>query len=645
MRPARPAQHAGAIAIFAAIVWWWLRPVLADLSTALPGAGAGDNVTFVWNLWWMRYVLHHPGLSFFSTPFLFHPMGSDLTLHTHTALPALIAALFGPPSLLASQNLLVAGHLLLNFLCGYALAYRLTRRAGAAFTAALVFGASPFVAARLLGHFNLIAAWIIPLTALLWERAVESRSLARAAVCGLALGSAAYIDYYLFIYTVTLLATFALADAIELSARHGAAPQWTRRALHVVSALLVVDLLVAGAILLVHTDRIVIGPIRLSVRTISNPVTAGWLLLLCAGFVRVWRRVRLTCRMPDVRTAAAVAGAAVILLLPLVIGGARLWHEGRYVSQQYLWRSAPGGIDAASLVLGNPYNRWWGGAIRRAYVSFRIDPIEGVGWIPAAALLLAGIAVARCRPNPAVRTWALAASIFLIWALGPWLIVLGRQSPVVLPEILLRYIPIVANARMPGRAMVVVYLAVAQLAACGMASLSARGRRAGMAASTLGLLIAVDCVPAPSPVFYPRVPSTFAALHGAPGAVCELPLGIRDGFGETGKFDAAVMLHQTIHERPILGGFVARLSPSVIRDYHALPVVSSLLRLSSGEKLADEAYANPARNTDQLSALGIRYVVLDARAASPELSQYVERALTLRKLREEDGRVFYEVPR
>ena len=53
----------------------------------------------------MRYVLHHPGLSFFTSPYLFHPFGADLTLHTHTALPAFIAAIAGPSSLIASQNI------------------------------------------------------------------------------------------------------------------------------------------------------------------------------------------------------------------------------------------------------------------------------------------------------------------------------------------------------------------------------------------------------------------------------------------------------------------------------------------------------------------------------------------------------------
>ena len=119
-------RHSIAILALTALTGWWLSPVLRHLDTAIPGGNAGDNVTFLWNLWWMRYVLHHPGYSFFSTPFLFHPAGVDLTLHTHTALPALAAALFGPASLIASQNLLVVAHVWLNFVCGYALVYRTT---------------------------------------------------------------------------------------------------------------------------------------------------------------------------------------------------------------------------------------------------------------------------------------------------------------------------------------------------------------------------------------------------------------------------------------------------------------------------------------------------------------------------------------
>ena len=56
-------RHVAALAICVAAVAWWLYPVLTRMSEAVPGAGAGDNVSFVWNVWWTRYALHHSGQS------------------------------------------------------------------------------------------------------------------------------------------------------------------------------------------------------------------------------------------------------------------------------------------------------------------------------------------------------------------------------------------------------------------------------------------------------------------------------------------------------------------------------------------------------------------------------------------------------
>jgi hypothetical protein len=622
-------------------VLWWLHPVIGHLSSVLPGTQAADNVTFVWNLWWMRYVLHHPDFSFFSTSFLFYPFGTDLTLHTHTALPALAAAVAGPSSLIASQNLLIAAHLFLNFACSYALAYRVTRHAGAAFIGSIVFGASPFVDARLLGHFNLLAAWVIPLVALLCEEAIESGSRRRAALCGVALGATAYFDYYLFIYAGTLVVLRAAGRGTELL--QWRMPAWRRPALQVIAVLLAIDLLLIAVILFAQTDRVVIGPLRLSLRTVNNPVTAAWLLILIAAGLAVPARVRFRWRLPDAGVLAVVAIAALVLLLPLIARGAAIWSEGRYVSQQYLWRSAPAGIDVATLALGNPYNRWWGTSVRSAYARLQIDPIESVGWIPVGALVLVVAGVARHRDNRMLRPWIIAGSLFFIWALGPWLVIFGDRSPVVLPAILIRYLPVVANARMPGRAMVVVYLAVAIMSAQGISGWAAQCSRRRALAWVCAMLIVLDSAPAAPPIFSPRVPARYGELSGAAGAVCELPLGVRDGFGEIGKFDSMVLLHQTVHQRPIVGGFVARLAPAVARDYDATAVIGSFRRRSSGGKLSAERPGDAQQNTAQLAAMGIRYIVVDTRVASADLMTYVQRALALRAVGAEDGRLFYEL--
>jgi hypothetical protein len=55
----------------------WSFPLVLSLASHIPGRGAGDNLVFVWDLWWMRQVLHSPDLSFFRCPLLFAAFGIE----------------------------------------------------------------------------------------------------------------------------------------------------------------------------------------------------------------------------------------------------------------------------------------------------------------------------------------------------------------------------------------------------------------------------------------------------------------------------------------------------------------------------------------------------------------------------------------
>ena len=636
---------------FAAVTACWLFPVLLNLSTVIPGSGAGDNVTFVWNVWWMRYVWHHSGQTFFFTPFLFHPVGTDLTLHTHTALPALLGAAWSSP--IAGQNVLIALHIYLNFLCSYALAHRVTGKVVPSLAAAVIFGASAFVSAHLNGHFNLIAAWTLPLVCLVALGAIEKHTWPRGVLVGVALAATAYTDYYLFVYAVVIVLLFGVSQTMRLGLKtepSTAARDITSRLLVGLFALLILDALVIAAILLFPGDRLDIGSIHISVRSIRNPITVAWILLLAAAATVAQSRVRVdtitAATKPAHNVLVAVLATTFVLLLPLVIHAGALWRSGGYVSQAYLWRSAPGGVDASTIFLGNPFHAAWGDAVRALYGRLHVDAIESSAWIPIVGIALAIAAVVLKREKQEIAPWMLSGTVFMVWSLGPWLTVVGRQTPLILPPILLRFVPIVANARIPGRAMVVVSLSIAMLAAIGFERLLTRGRIARMAAWGLFLILVIECIPAQPPLYVPAVPSPYFAMtdRSKKGAVCELPLGLRDGFGETGSIDEAVLLHQTIHERPIVGGFVARLPPSVVRAYATMPIVGSLLRLSDGAKVLEtDATRSPREAAALLASAGIAFIILDTRRASPELIEYVQSKIDLKRVAQEDGRVFYEV--
>lgn len=637
-------RHLVAAASFAIATAIWLWPLIGLFTIAIPGAGAGDNITFVWNVWWVRYaVTHH--LPLLSSPMLLYPFGADLTLHTHTLLPAL--AVSGVTNPAVAQNLLIAAHLFLNFACTYLLAWRETRAWASSIVAAAIFGWSPYLAAHLTGHFNLIAAWVLPLSALLARKAIGDSRLSSGILLGLTLGATAYIDYYYFVYACLLAFLLGVASCVTVVQRPS--PIAVRTTAVSMRVLGVAALLALASACLIAFSGGSVWEIRgrtISVRSIRNPVATAWLCGLVALFIYLvrTRSVRFDWRVIS-RSRRWVVPAVlvpVLVLLPL------LWHAivavrtGVYVSQQYLWRSAPAGVDLLTLLSGNPSSALYGGFVRPIYDAWNIDLVEHVGWIGPGAIVLAVIGAFTAGSG---RRWLLPLTIFGAWALGPLLEVAGHSTPLWLPAVLVRWIPIIANARIPSRAIVVVYLACALLAAHGMRQLLLQRRTA--AAWGLLALVLVDFAPAAPPVFRLPRPHIAAAIASdpAPGAVLPVPFGLRDGFGETGRLDPAAMWLQTIHHRAIAGGFVARLPRDINERYRQMPVIGPLLQLSNGEPSTPRTVNVDRTAAATLTKEGFRYVVLNRGLASHEVQQYIERLLAVAPIAEDGDYTVYALER
>jgi hypothetical protein len=620
-----------------------LRGIWSQFDAAIVGA-PGDNLAFVWNTWW---AAHREGSihGLFTTRWLFAPFGVNLVLHTHTLLPSVIAAAV-PTGLLAQTNIVVVAHLLLNALCAYALVWQVTRNWTSAMIAALAFAWSPYVGAHLLGHYNLIAGWVLPLFALVLLLALDG-NVAWAVPVGLVVAASAYVDYYHFVYSVCLGAVIVTHRSVALVWTSSKSPRWTSRLIRVCAAMLLLDVALIATIAATGGSAIPVGKFLISARGVENPMAvAGCLVMLIAAAIVVPRlrgRVEWVRLTADVRRLAIAAIAAGVGLLPLAIATVALWRNGGYVTQSYFWRSAPPGIDVGTLLLGNPHGALWSQLTPAVYGALGIDPIERTAWLAPALVVLSGVAICRWHDDARVRLWSVVAGVFGLWALGPSLQAFGRNLHVFLPAVLLRYVPLVSNARMPGRAMVLVYLAGAVLAGIGLELLIARKRTA--LAWALALLLVLDYLPRAPVVYQPDRPSLYdiLAARTTEGAVCELPMGLRDGFGETGRMDMRTMWYQTIHGRPMTGGFVARLDPRVKVAYERDPVLGPLLRLSGGMPLALQNTVTPSAAGVSLRAQGIRFLILNRATAPSDLIRYVETGLPLRMLGRESERTLYEV--
>jgi hypothetical protein len=679
-RLSRAAGHVLPALLFLVLAVAWTFPLVTAITTSIPGE-PGDNLDFLWNVWWMRQAVASSSIDFFHTDRLFAPFGADLTLHTHTALPAWIAAtaLASFPAITA-QNVVIIGALALNGFAAYLLAWDVTRDRLASMVAGVVFGGSAYVAAHLLGHFNLIGAWGIPLFLLFIIRAIERRSRVAALAAGVCLALTAFVDYYYVVYASLIGLGLAVA-----SARSSPGTNWgTRlappglhaddgylgstyfifggeipaRARRVIGVLLVVDLLMALAVIVSGGFTATVAGVRITATRPTNLLAFGWLLFALWAYARwprkfVWNPPTIAGLADRFALLWPTALVALAGMSPIVARGWRLWWAGDYTAPPASWRSGPPGVDLATLLLGHPRNALTGPWTRRVYERLGVDPIEGSAWIGGVALVIVVRAFMSARRDRIVSTdarrdyivsrWLVIGSVFFVWALGPWLKVGGFETGLLLPQNLFSFLPILSNARMPGRAMSVVVLAAGVVAAVMLTRVSPRWRTAAV----IGALVVsvLDGWIAPFPLTRVDIPSLYLALRDMPaGTVCELPVGLRDGFGSVGRLDERVASYQMTHAHPIVGGFLARVPDSIKRGYEELPVVRSLFRLSAADAIDPrDASLDRAAVGASLRQAGIRYLVLNRETAPGALAAYVVNSIPARLVLKDESRELYEL--
>jgi len=639
--------HAGPLALFAALAIAWTWPLARHIGDAVPG-NPGDNYSFLWNLWWMRHVLATPGLPYFHTTHLFYPFGTTIADHPHCALPALVAAtLLKPLSIVAAYNVLLLAFLIANMAAMYALAWTLLDSAGAgprrraAVAAAIVFGLSPYVAAHLLGHFDLVAVWVLPAFALALHRAVDRASNRAAIAAGLVLAAAAYTAYYYVVYLCLFTIAYLAAWALRTKATRGSAAAGG----HAVRWLLLAAAIAAAglglAIAATGGGSIDAGGITISGRTPQNALTVAWICML-AWLALTWRpRIAWSVAAPGaVKRAVAIASIVAATFAagaaPLFWEAAKLVARGEYVSPAYGWRSAPRGVDVVAPLLGHPLHPIMREVSARAYDAIAADRVEAIAWLGLAPIVILLLTRGSRRGVEEARRWRVVAGVFLLWALGPFLLVAGFDTGLKLPEILARFFPFVANARMPGRAIVVVYMALGLLLAFGLARAAAAPtslRRPAVQWLVVAIIV-FEYWDAPIPLTPLDRPAVYQALAVAPaGAVCEVPFGIGDGLSVgVGSQDRRVLFYATQHEHPLVGGYIGRMPPRARERIEGMAVAGPLLR---GGGRVDGAGGS-------FDAAPCRYLVVNRAASTTAELEYVVR-LPADRIASDDGRDLYRL--
>ena len=179
-----------------------------------------------------------------------------------------------------------------------------------------------------------------------------------------------------------------------------------------------------------------------------------------------------------------------------------------------------------------------------------------LGWVALPLAALGAWRGDRSRKRP----WLWVTLGGLLLAMGPALKVVGRVLPFPLPYALLRHLPFYEWAHTPGRMEQVAVLGMAVLVTLGAGFLLKKVKERGrllLVVLLAGLLLA-DYAVIPWPVADVTVSPFYRTLAEEPGdgAVLDLPLWDY----VSGRYQ---LYYQTVHGRPIVGGFLDRRQPEV----------------------------------------------------------------------------------
>jgi hypothetical protein len=124
-----------------------------------------------------------------------------------------------------------------------------------------------------------------------------------------------------------------------------------------------------------------------------------------------------------------------------------------------------------------------------------------------------------------------------------------------------------------------------------------------------------------------------------------LPFGLRDGLSSRGNFSAAYQYFQTVHEKPLVGGYVSRLPQGGLARYRRNRVMRVLMRLSEGREVEPPLMRMALDEAPEaLHSLHIGWIVVDSRRAAPELREFARRAFHLTPVFADGGYELYRTP-
>ncbi len=594
-------------------------PLVTQIGDHVPGTATWslDEYGYVWNNWWFKHSVLDLGTSPFYTNYLFYPLGTSLVLYAYTLLHVMLA--------LPLQ---------------------------------LAFGLIPAVNATIFFSFVVAAfgmylfeLYLLRASLVRWFENKEAENqlpyTLAAFVTGLAFAFTSNRFVYLSLGHYNIVASEWLPFYLLFLFKTLLEPRWKNAVL--------AGLFAAFALYTETTDGVLIA------------LSSALILLF------EWRLLN----RDTLRHLALSIVTAAILFAPLLLPTLYEIFESGY--------SLPGWGHSEKLLVDlngfftptslNPLNRHWEAEldlVRQGISRFSDVNTFFVGYVSALLALIGVLHFGR-----RTKLWVTVVFAFAVLALGPLLHIDGVSefdldgltTTVPLPFLILHYIPLIKENRVPNRYSILVTVGLAVLigyavwwivsfvsrvalqpgakdtfrvsAAPGASatsvtapgnhgdvpplqpaqaiprpSFTATGQLVPIAVCFLlagGLL--VEHLAVPLPLTDARVPEVYAQIMRDAGefTVLSLPLGWRNSFGQLGAEDTRTQFYQSVSQKFLLTGQIQRNPPFLFDYFNRAPILSSIIALETYKTLDPATIERDrAQAPEFVYFFDIRYLVINA---------------------------------
>jgi hypothetical protein len=555
------SSNAPALSALTAFTLIFYWQVTSTLGTNEWTSNMQDGASFAWGLWNFADDLFH-GRDPFVTKDIFYPLGAPLGFHTYVPLLSIISwPIVQLFGLTTAYTLMTLLGPVLSGFGAYYLALHLTKNKWAAFYAGAAYAALPDHALRMVGHLNLNQTWILPFGVLALIRFYQEPRRKTIVQLGVVLGLSLWVDA---IFTSFLMVASAVTFLCAL-----------RRSM---SRSMLVDWLKVGAVSFATASPILLAMFRDIKNKQLDPLPG--------------------------------------------------WGEANHENADVLSYFIPSEF--------NPVTGSWFGHL--SYVSG--EKFTFIGWT-VVALAIAGLFLWKSQWK---KTITVMLATFFVLSLGPflkiagwkgdWFTYLKEDFSIPLPYFAIHFVPILNGVRIPARFGFMTDLLVIVLAAGALAVIATRLKAPQrkpwlMPVITLVAvaLMTVESLPGDVPPQKPTaIPAPYTAIKNDPGngAVLEIPLQWRDGFGHIGdgtvlRDHTVFMYYATKHEKPLVNGMIARYPDKSEIALQKIPAYSQILTLQN------DADPQPITfGVNDLRSLGIGYVVAHRDTPMPRVFDYVQ---------------------